>query len=167
MALKASIFDIDGAPAMRNKAAGTYAALPGAVAAMQTCRDAGLAVVAYTNGTIYPPAHSAAPLAKAGIDRAPGHMVTPANVVAHELARLGHKRVMVLAADGVTTPVAEAGIEVVPPKKAAGLVDAVPVGRTHRIDVEIQEAAAEALWSGVPLYATPGARPTSPRPGSE
>lgn len=152
--LKAAVFDIDGTLAMMDKQTNTFAALPGAVKAIQACRSAGMAVVAYTNGTIFPPDHYYAPLAEAGIQLDPGHMMTPAVVAAHELVRLDHRRVMVLAADGVSRPVAEAGIEVVAPTADAGDVDAVLVGWTRDFDVPMLEAAVEALWEGASLYAT-------------
>ncbi len=154
MTFKAAVFDIDGTLAMMDKETGAFTALPGAIEAINTCKAAGMAVVAYTNGTIFTPEHYYAPLARAGIELEPGHMMTPAVVAAHELARLGQKRVMVLAAEGVVEPVREAGVEIVAPKKGAGAVDAVLVGWTRDFDVHMLEAAADALWNGAPLYAT-------------
>lgn len=152
--LTAAIFDIDGTLAMLDKQTNRFEALPGALNAIRACRAAGMAVVAYTNGTIFPPERYYAPLAEAGIHLDPGHMMTPAVVAAHELVRLGHRRVMVLAAEGVSRPLAEAGIEVVAPTAEAGEVDAVLVGWTRDFDVPMLESAVGALWAGASLYAT-------------
>jgi NagD protein len=92
--IRAVVFDIDGTLAMMDKDAGTYAALPGAVAAL---KSRGLPVVAYTNGTFFPPAHYYPLLANAGLVLAPGHILTPATVAARQLARMGVKRLMVIA----------------------------------------------------------------------
>lgn len=154
MALKAAVFDIDGTLAMMDKTTRTFEALPGAIAAIDACKAAGMAVVAYTNGTVFHPDHYYAPLADAGIVIEPGHMMTPAIVAGHGLAKAGHKRVMVVADEGVRGPVAEAGIEIVNPTKDAGPVDAVLVGMTRTFNVDVIEAAADALWAGAPLYAT-------------
>lgn len=152
--LKTAVFDIDGTLALMDKDTGVYTPLPGALDALATCRAAGLRVVSYTNGTLHHPDEYYEPLAKAGITLEPGHMMTPAVVAAHELRRMGTKRVMVLAAEGVTRPIEEAGIEVVPPAKGVGPVDGVLIGWTRDIDVPMLEACAEALWDGAPLFAT-------------
>ena len=55
--IRTAVFDIDGTLALMNKEAGTFTALPGAVDALAACRAAGIKVVAYTNGTFFPPAH--------------------------------------------------------------------------------------------------------------
>jgi NagD protein len=92
--IRAVVFDIDGTLAMMDKGTGTYAALPGAVAAL---KSRGLPVVAYTNGTFFPPAHYYPLLANAGLVLVPGHILTPATVAARQLARMGVKRLMVIA----------------------------------------------------------------------
>jgi NagD protein len=95
--IRAAVFDIDGTLAMMDKGSGTYAAMPGAVAALGALKSRGLPVVAYTNCTFFPPAHYYPLLANAGLVLAPGHILTPATVAARQLARMGVKRLMVIA----------------------------------------------------------------------
>ncbi len=76
--IRAAVFDIDGTLAMMDKDSGTYAALPGAVAALAALKARGMPVVAYTNGTFFPPAHYYPLLADAGLVLDPGHILTPA-----------------------------------------------------------------------------------------
>lgn len=151
--IKAAVFDIDGTLALMDKDKGSYTALPGAAEALAALADRGLPVVAYTNGTFFPPAHYYPLLADAGLPLAPGHILTPATVAARLLALKGYRRLMVLGAEGTKTPVREAGIAVAEPGDP-GAIDAVLVGWTPDFGGKDLEAAAQALWSGAPLYAT-------------
>ena len=152
MPIRAAVFDIDGTLAMMDKNTGTYAALPGAVDAVKTL-SARMPVVAYTNGTFFPPAHYYPLLADAGLPLKPGHILTPAAVAARQLAAKGYKRVLVLGADGTRVPLREAGIEVAIPGDD-GPFDAVMIGWTPDFGAKDLEHAAQALWGGLPLYAT-------------
>ncbi len=151
--LRAAVFDIDGTLALMDKDRGTYAALPGAVQAIQAFRDTGRKVIAYTNGTFFPPQHYYPLLADAGLRLDPGHILTPAVVAARALKARGHARVMVLGANGTCIPLTEAGITVTSPAEG-GAVDAVLIGWTPDFGPSELEAAAQAIWSGAPLYAT-------------
>ena len=51
--IRAAAFDIDGTLALMGKDNRTYAALPGAVEAVNQLRAQGMPVVAYTNGTFF------------------------------------------------------------------------------------------------------------------
>lgn len=150
MTIRAVVFDIDGTLALMDKASGTYTALPGAITALSAL-SARMPVVAYTNGTFFPPAHYYPLLAAAGLHLAPGHILTPAVVAARALAPL-HRRVMVLGAEGTRVPLRDAGIEVVLPGQ--GPAEAVLLGWTRDFGAKDLEAAAEAIWAGAPLYAT-------------
>ena len=152
MTIRACVFDIDGTLAMMDKETGTYTALPGAVAALKTL-SARMPVVAYTNGTFFPPAHYYPLLADAGLHLAPGHILTPATVAAQALAGK-YKRIMVLGADGTKVPLRDAGIDVVDAAASAGAVDAVLIGWTKDFGAADLEAAAQAVWAGAPVYAT-------------
>lgn len=152
--IKAAVFDIDGTLAMMDKKSGTYTALPGAVEALAAARAKGLPVVAYTNGTFFPPEHYYPLLADAGLHFAPGHILTPATVAARALAAKGVKRLMVLAADGTRVPVSQMGIDVVPARDGQGPVDGVLLGWTNDFGAADLEAAAQAVWAGAPVYAT-------------
>lgn len=152
--IRAAVFDIDGTLALMDKDKGTYEALPGAVDAVEGFKARGIPVVAYTNGTFFPPAHYYPLLADAGIVLDPGHMVTPAVVAANELVKRGHKRVMVTGSEGTTVPLAEAGIEVVEPGPDAGTVDAVLLSWSRDFGLVQLDAAAQAVWAGAPVFAT-------------
>lgn len=151
MAIRAAVFDIDGTLAMMDKDKGTYTALPGAVAAVKAL-SARMPVVAYTNGTFFPPAHYYPLLAAAGLHFAPGHILTPATVAARHLENK-YKRIMVLGSDGTKVPLREAGIEVVNAAPGAQ-AEAVLIGWTNDFGAVDLEAAAQAIWAGAPLYAT-------------
>lgn len=151
--IRAAVFDIDGTLAMMDKDTGTYAALPGAVEALTALRARGVPVVAYTNGTFFPPAHYYPLLADAGLVLDPGHILTPAAVAARQLAKLGVGRLLVIGADGTRVPLREAGIEVALTGDS-GAVDGVMLGWTKDFGAADLEAAAQLLWAGKPLYAT-------------
>ncbi len=150
--IRAAIFDIDGTLAMMDKETGTYAALPGAVEAVKTLSTK-MPVVAYTNGTFFPPAHYYPLLADAGLHLKPGHILTPAAVAARQLALMGYKRLLVLGADGTRVPLRDVGIDVAVPGDA-GPFDAVMIGWMKDFGAKDLEHAAQALWTGLPLYAT-------------
>jgi HAD superfamily hydrolase (TIGR01450 family) len=150
--IKAAVFDIDGTLAMMDKQTGSYTALPGAVEALAACRNVRVEVIAYTNGTFFPPAHYYSRLADAGLSFDPGHILTPAVVAAHHLMQTGHRRVMALGADGTTVPLIEAGLEVLRPTAKAGPVDAVLVGWTREFGLPELEALVEAVWNGALPY---------------
>lgn len=152
MEIRAAVFDIDGTLAMMDKDTGTYTALPGAVDAVNAL-SAKMPVVAYTNGTFFPPAHYYPLLADAGLHLAPGHILTPATVAARALAQK-YKRIMVIGADGTKVPLRDAGIDVVDATPSAGAVDAVLIGWTKDFGAADLEAAAQAVWAGAPVYAT-------------
>ncbi|MEZ5751074.1 MAG: HAD hydrolase-like protein [Paracoccaceae bacterium] len=151
--IRAAVFDIDGTLALMDKATGTFTALPGAVQAFADCRAAGVKVVAYTNGTFFPPAHYYPLLADAGLVLEPGHILTPAAVSAQRLKAMGYTRVMVMGAEGTQVPMREAGIEVVPATANAGPVEAVLLGWTRDLSAEALEAVVEAVWAGAKPFA--------------
>lgn len=153
-AIRAAVFDIDGTLAMMDKEAGTYTSLPGAVAALDACRAAGLPAVAYTNGTFFPPEHYYPLLADAGLVLDPGHILTPGAVAAHVLKQKGFSRVMVLGAEGTRAPLRAAGIELVEPVAGAGPVDAVMLGWSKDFGARDLEGICTAVWEqDVPVFA--------------
>jgi 4-nitrophenyl phosphatase len=151
--IRAAVFDIDGTLAMMDKNKGTYSALPGAVDAVDQLRARGLPVVAYTNGTFFPPEHYYAPLADAGLQFAPGHILTPATVAAQQLVKLGIKRVMLIGAEGTRVPLQQVGIETIEAEGAPD-VEVVLLAWTKEFNSRQLDAAAQAIWRGAKLYAT-------------
>lgn len=151
--IRAAVFDIDGTLALMDKSKGTFTALPGAVEAFAACRAASIKVIAYTNGTFFPPAHYYPLLADVGLVLEPGTLITPAVVSAQRLKALGYKRVMVFGADGTRVPLQDAGIDVVDPTADAGPVEAVLLGWTREFGAEQLEAVVQAVWDGAKPFA--------------
>ncbi|MEP2529940.1 HAD hydrolase-like protein [Shimia sp.] len=146
--IRGAIFDIDGTLAMMDKTKGTYTALPGAVDALSACRKANIQVVAYTNGTFFPPAHYYPLLADAGLEIDAGHVVTPASVAALYLKEQGFNRVMVLGDAGTRVPMEEAGFDLVDPVSGRENVEAILIGWTRNFGLSELEALCEAVWAG-------------------
>jgi 4-nitrophenyl phosphatase len=152
--IRAAVFDIDGTLALMDKEKGTYAALPGAVGAVNTLKAQGMAVVAYTNGTFFPPEHYYAPLADAGLQFDPGHILTPATVAARQLTKRGIAKVMLIGAEGTRVPLQQMGIGIVEAEAGAPPVEAVLLAWTKEFTSKQLDAAAQAIWGGAQLFAT-------------
>jgi 4-nitrophenyl phosphatase len=155
--IRAAVFDIDGTLALMDKNKGTYIALPGAVEAVDELTARGMPVVAYTNGTFFPPEHYYAPLADAGLKFAPGNILTPATVAARQLTKFGHKRVMLIGAEGTRVPLQEVGIEIIEAEAGAPDVEVVLLAWTKEFNSRQLDAAAQAIWGGAKLYVTSAA----------
>ena len=153
-AIGGCVFDIDGTLALMDKDKGSYVALPGAAEAINQLTARGTPVVAYTNGTFFPPEHYYAPLGAAGLHLQPGHILTPATVAARQLMKLGHKRVMLIGAEGTRIPLQLAGIEIIEAAAGAPEVEAVLLAWIKDFHSSQLEAAANAIWGGAKLYAT-------------
>ena len=125
--------------------------LPGAVELVDELHHAGVTVGVLTNGTARPPAAQAAKLREIGFDLADDAVFTPASSAAAVCTRAGHRRVMVLGGEGVSGPLVDAGIEVVPPE-GHPKVDAVFVGWFREFGMDHLEAAANAVWDGARFY---------------
>jgi HAD superfamily hydrolase (TIGR01450 family) len=157
---------MDGTLALGDRANHGLTPLPGAVEMLRWVRGRRLPYLVFTNGTNRSPAHFAAVLRDAGLDVPDDQMMTPASSAVVMFTRRGYERVMVLGGEGLTGPLREAGIEVVPPVEAAGLpnpadtrparepgpVDAVLVGWFREFTMSHLEAACQAVWSGASLY---------------
>jgi 4-nitrophenyl phosphatase len=152
--IRAAVFDIDGTLALMDKENGTYIALPGAVETIENLRARGMPVVAYTNGTFFPPEHYYAPLAEAGLTFEAGHILTPATVAARQLTKRNIKRVMLIGAEGTRVPLQQAGIEIVEADAKATEVGAVLLAWTKEFNSRQLDAAAQAVWNGADLFAT-------------
>ncbi len=155
------IFDMDGTIALGDRVNHGLAPLPGAVEMLDWARARGLPYLVFTNGTNRSPRHFAKVLRDAGLDVPDEQMMTPASSAVVMFASRGYRRVMVLGGEGLTGPLREAGIEVVPPVEAApdtrpgrqpADVDAVFVGWFREFTMSHLEAACAAVWSGARLY---------------
>ena len=156
------IFDMDGTLALGDRVNHGLTPLPGAVEMLRWVRERGLPYLVFTNGTNRSPAHFAQVLRDAGLDVPDDQMMTPASSAVVMFTKRGYKRVMVLGGDGLTGPLREAGIEVVPagrgrctdtrPSQEPAGVDAVFVGWFREFTMSHLEAACQAVWSGAALY---------------
>ena len=155
------IFDMDGTLALGDRVNHGLTPLPGAVEMLAWVRQRGLPYLVFTNGTNRTPAHFAQVLRDGGLDVPGDQMMTPASSAVVMFTKRGYKRIMVLGGDGLTGPLREAGIEVVPPVGAAqdtrpseepAAVDAVFVGWFREFTMSHLEAACQAVWNGAALY---------------
>lgn len=149
---RAFIFDMDGTLVLGDRANHGLRPLPGAVEMLDWARDRDLPYVVFTNGTNRAPAHFARVLRDAGLDVPDGAMMTPASSAVVMFTRRGYKRVMVLGGPGMSDPLRDAGIDVVPPCHGAPPVDAVFVGWFPEFTMPALEAACHAVWAGAALF---------------
>ena len=147
------IFDMDGTLVLGDRVNHGLRPLPGAVPLLDWVRARGLPYLVFTNGTNRTPAHFARVLREAGLPVPDDQMMTPASSAVVMFTKRRYKRVMVLGGSGLTDPLREAGIEVLPPEAgAAGTVDAVFAGWFPEFTMPALEAACEAVWGGAALY---------------
>jgi len=83
--------------------------------------------------------------------RDPDQVLTPVVSALDVLTRRRQARVMVLGTDGLTGPLADAGLEVLPPSGKVQ-VDAVLVGWYREFTMDALEAACHAVWGGAACY---------------
>lgn len=149
--LRAFLLDLDGTLVLGDRRNHGLSPLPGAVELVDTLHKDGVAVGVLTNGTARPPAAQAGVLRQIGFDLDDDAVLTPASSAAEVCRRAGHRRVMVLGGEGVSGPLVDAGIEVVPPEGRPS-VDAVLVGWFREFGMDHLEAAANAVWGGAAFY---------------
>src|SRR5215831_2932024 len=145
------VFDMDGTLVLADRLGSAFAPLPGAVELTRWLAARGVPFVLFTNGTTKTAGGYARALAEAGFSLNEGSVLTPAVSAAELFTRRGYRRVMALGNDGLTGPLREAGIEVVPPARG-NQVDAVLAGWYREFSMDALEAACEAVWQGAVLY---------------
>ncbi len=150
-ATKGFVFDLDGTLALGDARHQGVDALPGAVEFLAHLDKVDLPFVVFTNGTLRPPVQLVGMLRAAGFTLPDDAVQTPASAAADYFAGKGYRRIMALGGDGVTVPLADAGLELVP---ASGkrTADAVFVGWFRDFTMEHLEAACHAVWEGAPLF---------------
>lgn len=151
------VFDMDGTLVLGDKGHHGYHPLPGALDCLNRLNDAGLPFVVVTSGSAQTPADYAAALCRLGFPVADRMMQTPASVAADYFTRHKIHRVMVLGSEGASRPLAEAGLEVVPPEGKAQ-AEAVFIGFYRDFTFAQIEAACHAVWQGAGLYTSAYAR---------
>jgi 4-nitrophenyl phosphatase len=145
------VFDLDGTLVLGDRQNHGLRPLPGAIEIIRWAAGRGMPFVVFTNGTTRSPAHYARILREIGFGLPDEAMMTPASSAVRVLTRRGHQRVMVLGGPGLTGPLREAGLEVVPPE-AGTRADAVLAGWFPEFTMPALEAACHAVWDGAALY---------------
>ena len=152
-AARGFVFDLDGTLVLGDRNNRGLAPLPGALEITRWAARRGRPFVVFTNGTTKTPHELARALRAVGFALPDGAVMTPASSAVAVLTRRGHRRVLVLGGDGLTTPLLDAGLEAAPP--AAGRqprADAVLVGWYPDFTMASLEAACHAVWDGAEVY---------------
>jgi HAD superfamily hydrolase (TIGR01450 family) len=147
------VFDLDGTLVLGDKRNAGLQPLPGALEFTRELAQRGTPFVILTNGTVRTPEQYAAKLRVLGFAVEERSMLTPASVAGEYLARRGLRRVLVLGGEGVTAPLAAAGVTPVLPSEHRTDVDAIFIGWYREFGIEDLEVACEAAWGGARLYA--------------
>jgi glycerol 3-phosphatase-2 len=124
-------------------------AIPGAPEAVRRIRDAGEQVVFLTNNSGPTVEDYAGRLVAAGVEAAPGDLVTSAQAAASLLAP--GQSASVVGGEGIHQALAGQGVRVV---DVASRPDAVVVGRSVLLDYDELAAAANAIRAGARFVAT-------------
>jgi len=149
--VKGFVIDMDGTLVLGDSRNQGLRALPGAAEFLAYLTDRDIPFVTLTNGTVRPPRAYVPKLGAAGLILAEENVMTPSSVAAEYLCRRKFRRVMVLGGEGVSAPLAEAGLEIVRPPDFEG-VNAVYVGWFREFTMDDIEAACEAIWAGAKLF---------------
>jgi len=150
-AVRGFVFDLDGTLVLGDRQGHGLRPLPGAVEIISWAAARGRPFVVFTNGTTRTPDRLAGIMREIGFGVPDEAMMTPASSAVRVLGREGHRRVMVLGGAGLTSPLAQAGFEVVP-AEAGTAADAVLVGWFPEFTMPALEAACHAVWGGAELY---------------
>jgi 4-nitrophenyl phosphatase len=151
-AVRGFVFDLDGTLVIGDRHNRGLAPLPGALEITRWAVMRGLPFVTLTNGTTKSPRQYAQTLRGIGFDLPDEAVLTPASSAVAVLTRRGHRRVLVLGHEGLTAPLLEAGLEVVPAGEERPRADAVLVGWYPDFTMAALEAACHAVWGGAAVY---------------
>jgi 4-nitrophenyl phosphatase len=153
-AVRGFVFDLDGTLVLGDRHNHGLAPLPGALDITRWMRRQGLPFAVLTNGTTKTPQQYAQTLRAIGFELPDDAVLTPASSAAAIFTKRGHRRVLVLGDEGLTAPLREAGLEVLP-ATAGGqpdAVDAVLAGWYPAFGLGALEHACQAVWAGAKLY---------------
>jgi HAD superfamily hydrolase (TIGR01450 family) len=151
-AVRGFVFDLDGTLVIGDRHNRGLTPLPGALEITRWATRRGLPFVTLTNGTTKAPRQYAQTLRGIGFDLPDEAVLTPASSAVAVLTRRGHRRVLVLGHEGLTGPLLDAGLEVVPPGEERPRADAVLVGWYPDFTMAALEAACHAVWGGAAVY---------------
>jgi len=150
-AVSGFVFDLDGTLVLGDRHNKGLRPLPGALAIIECLSQAGFPFLIVTNGTTRTPQQYAETLRSVGFSLHDGAVQTPSSVAADYFVRRKYKRVMALGVEGVWGPIAQAGLEIVPPV-GQGSADAVYVGWCPDFKLAELESACHAVWQGARLF---------------
>jgi len=152
-AARGFVFDLDGTLVLGDRHNHGLVPLPGALEIIGWARRERRPFVVFTNGTTKTPQELAGVLRSIGFDLPDDAVMTPASSAVTVLARRGHRRVLALGHEGLTGPLLEGGLEVVP-ASADGKprADAVLAGWYPDFTLAALQAACHAVWGGAELY---------------
>ncbi len=145
------VFDMDGTLVLGDHRNQGLAPLPGALEMTRALDERGIPFVMLTNGTTRPPHKYVETLRQLGFPVGDESVVTPASSAVRLFLKRGYRRVVVLGGDGLSVPLANAGIEAVAPV-GRPQADAVLVGWYREFNMDALEAACHAVWNGAKLY---------------
>ena len=149
---KGFVLDMDGTLVLGDKRNKGLWALPGAVDFIAHLKARSTPFMLFTNGTVRPPKAYVDELKHAGIDVAAERIMTPSTVAAEYFLAKGLRRILVLGGEGVSGPLADAGLEIVRPPEREN-IDAVYAGWFREFAMTDIEAACEAVWRGAKPFA--------------
>lgn len=147
------LFDLDGTLVLGDKSNAGLRPLPGALEFTQRLAMLGVPFAVMTNGTVRTPAQYAGKLRALGFAVEEHRMLTPASIAAEYFRRRGLQRILVLGGEGITVPLAAAGLEPVLPKEGRADVEAILIGWYREFGMADLEVACEAAWRGARLFA--------------
>ncbi len=145
------VFDMDGTLVLGDNNNQGLKPLPGALALIDKLNQDGVPYVVFTNGTPRSPALYAEKLRGAGFPIEDHQMLTPVSGAVDLFLKRRYRRVCVLGGEGISAPLEEAGIEVVP-AEGKPEVDAVFAGWFREFTMAHLEAACHAVWQGAKVY---------------
>lgn len=148
---KGFVTDMDGTLVLGDRHNKGLRPLPGAIKFTEWLKRRNLPFVLFTNGTTRTPLQYAQTLQAVGFDVSEANLMTPASSAVDVFVRRGYRRVMVLGGEGLTRPLKEAGIEIIPPA-GKPQADAVLVGWFREFTMNELEPAVYAVWGGAQLY---------------
>jgi NagD protein len=149
------IFDIDGTLMRTAKAGGEGGrAIPGGIDFLRQLRASGRRIMVCTQASTRPPAAYADILNEAGYSVDGSEIMTAGLGAALYLQQHypgGH--ILVLGSEGITVPLALAGLTVVQLEKP-GAIDAVVVGHANAFESRVLDFACKAIIDGAGFYTT-------------
>jgi 4-nitrophenyl phosphatase len=149
---KAFIFDVDGTLALADKNLSGYQALPGAVELIALLRKRAIPVAAFTNGSTKHPRVLNAALASVHLQFEEHLTLTPVSIAVTLFQQKRYKKILILGGEGVSSPLIEAGFDVIRSPQRADDADAVLVGWHPEFGLPDLETAARAVMAGAAFY---------------